>query len=315
MGLGMKELLFGVAAASSLALSGVASAASVDFTGLIAYGPSATGTVNSLTDADGENLLKGAGNTQAGIIEAGDMIYGVFDYNRITNASHVSPGAGIGLGTVYSELTGISLIQVLSKTSAGGGLFNFTFGANTAQMELQFGLSGLTTGTMVRLFDDLNPNFTLGGSIASSIASAKDGTVLLDAGFTGVGGIADPGQGWIVLNGSDDFGSLANRSTSVTLGTSNFAIDVTSTVGFIGGLNLLQQTTPLTTAFGGSAAFVGSSTIKGTLGSNIVWGANSQTNIDFVAAVPVSTAAWMGFPLLFVMGGCALLRRRNVQLI
>ncbi|MEI8195298.1 MAG: hypothetical protein WCI73_05255, partial [Phycisphaerae bacterium] len=142
-------------------MAGMARAASVDLTTLIDYGALPNGTFNSLTDADGENLLKGTGNTQVGILETGDFLYGVFDYNRISNTTHASPGVAIGLGTAYSELTGVSLIQITSKTSAGGGLFNFTFGANSAKMASVFGLSGLANGTMVRLFDDTNPNFTL----------------------------------------------------------------------------------------------------------------------------------------------------------
>jgi len=313
MGIKMTALL-GVAVASSLAISSVGKAASVDFTTLISYGPDGVGTLNSLTDANGENLIKGAGNTGGGIIEVGDYLTGVFDYNRISPGLSGYPGTQIGSGTAYSELTGIFLLQVTSKTAAGGGTFNFTFGADSAKFASLYGLGGLSAGTMIRLFDDVNPNFTLSGTNAGSIASATDGVQFMDVGFTGVGGTAAAGEGWLVLGGSDNFGALASQPYSTTLGTANFAVDRTSNAGAGGGLVLIKQTTTLTTAFGGSAEFVGSSTIKGSAGTGIAWTGASQTNLDFIAAVPVPTAAWMGLPLLGVMGGIAALRRRSAKL-
>lgn len=314
MGIKMTALL-GVAVASSLAISSVGMAASVDFTSLIAYGPDGVGTLNSLTDANGENLIKGTGNTAAGILEVGDYLTGVFDYNRIGNLVIGYPGTQIGSGTAYSELTGIFLLQVTSKTAAVGGGFNMTFGADSVKFASLYGLAGVNAGTMIRLFDDDTPDFTLSGTNAGSIASATDGLQFVDAGFTGVGGTAAAGEGWLVLGGNDNFGALAGQPYSTTLGTANFALDRTSTAGLGGGMVLVKQTTNLTTAFGGSAEFVGSSTIKGSAGTGYAWVGASQTNLDFVAAVPVPTAAWMGLPLLGVMGGIAALRRRSAQLV
>lgn len=322
MGFGMKKMLLGVAVGGVLAMGGVANAAPTDLTTLIAYGPLPAGASNNLTDQNGEGLIKGVGNTNAGVIQQGDFIYGVFDYNRIYNNNHAYPGEGMGGNSGYTELTGVFLIEVITKTPAAGGTFNFTFGANAAKMASTFGITVANLGTMVRLFDDPSLNFTLGVSstIAQSINSAKDGTQLVDVGFTGAGGNAALGEGWAVVGGSDNFASLMTLPIAYTaFGTSNFALDRTNTTGFVGGLNLVKQDNTVTQSFGGKAEFVGSSTIKGVLdptGSPItVWGGSSQTNISFIAAVPVPTAAFMGLPLLALMGGVAALRRRTARLV
>lgn len=310
MGIKMTALL-GVAVASSLAMSTVSQAASVDFTSLVQFGPSGIGAKNSLTDSNGEDLIKGAGNSQAGIIEVGDYLTGVFDYGRIGNQTQGFPGPFIGKGTAYSELTGVFMLKVIGKTATGAGTFNLSFGSDAAAFAAQYGLASVNSGTMIRLFDDVNPDYTQSGSVAASIASATNGVQFLDAGFTGAGGTAAAGEGWLVLNGSDNFGALVFNNDSLTLGTANFGLSRTSTAGFGGGLVLEKQ---VSVPFGFNAEFLGSSTIKGSLDSASVWTGISQTNITFVAAVPVPTAAWMGLPLLGVMGGIAALRRRSAKL-
>jgi hypothetical protein len=298
-----------------LASSSAHAAATTDFATLIAYnGGALTSNTNQLTDADGESLIKGTGNTAAGTIEAGDYIFGVLDFNRISNVNNGAPGTAIGAGTIYSELTAVFLLKVTSKTAAAGGTFNFTFGPDTAMFDTQLGLPAgtLSSGTMIRAYDDFSQDFKIGGTgvtQASSVASATDGTHFLDAGFTGPGGTAGAGQGWAVFGGSDNFGVLGTVGNSSTLGTSNFGINLTNLSGFGTGLNLLGQNSVF---FGFGAQFEGSSTIKGVANSGIAWGANSQTNIDFVA-VPIPTAALMSLPMLGLMAGAAVLRRRRAQ--
>jgi len=319
MGIGKSKFLLAAAVAGVglLVSSSIASAAATtDFSTLIAYnGGAPTNNENQFTDADGESLIKGAGNTQTGIIEVGDFLYGVLDFNRISNVNNGAPGTAIGAGTVYSELTAVFCLQVTSKTAAGGGTYNFTFGANTTEFASLLGVSpsSLSSGTMIRAYDDFSQDFKFGGTgvtQASSVATATDGTHYLDAGFTGAGGTAAAGQGWEVLGGSDNFGALGTIGNSTTLGTANFGISRTNTTGAGGSLDLLGQTS---TFFGTGAEFEGSSTIKGVAESGIVWGANSQTNIDFVA-VPVPSAALMSLPLLAAMGGYTMLRRRSAKL-
>ena len=158
------------------------------------------------------------------------------------------------------------------------------------------------TGTITRLYGDASQDFVLSGSIAASIASAKNGTVVGDAGFTGPGGAANNGQGWSVLDGSDNFGILPNVPTSFTLGAANFAISRTDRVGYFGGLNII----PLVSGFGApgsTAEFVGSSTIKGSLGAGVAWDGASMTNLQFaVIGVPVPASVWTGGAVLVAMG-------------
>ncbi|MEI8195948.1 MAG: hypothetical protein WCI73_08580 [Phycisphaerae bacterium] len=307
MGFGMNKMLLGVAVAGALAMSSVANAAAtLDWTSLVAAGPLPTGVTNTTKDADGDSLVKGINpstglpNTTAGILEVGDYIKGVYDYIRVANSGVAGfPGTTIGAGTAYSELTGVSLIKVLTKVPGSTlGTFNFTFGPDTAKFATEFGFA-VPAGTISRVFDDFSQNFSLSGTIATSVASATNGAIAGNFGFTGAGGTAVAGEGWQVLGGTDNFSLLPGVDTSFTLGTANFALNRTDSAGFVGSLLLVKQPTAL---FGGTAEFLGSSTIQGSLGASTPWQGISQTNLQFVAAVPVPTAAWMGLSSLALMG-------------
>jgi hypothetical protein len=300
MGFATKNILLGVAVAGTLVLSRLAYGVVTDATSLIA-----SGGTNELLDPGGANLIKGTDNTNAGIIEVGDYLYGVSEYVRIVNVNYPAPGTAIGAGTSTSELTGVFLVEVLTKNPDGNGTYDFTFGPDTAKYASVFGVA-VPAGTVMTLYDDPRQDVTLGGSVAASLATAMDGTLAGHLGFTGPGGTAAGGEGWAsAFPSSDDFGILPSEPTTFTIGTTNFAISRTDTEGFFGALPLA----PLVSGFGAplsTAECTGFSEFEGSLGSGDAWDGLSRTSLSFAVAAPEPASL-----SLLALGGLGLLVRRR----
>lgn len=317
----LKTLLATAVLAGGTLWAGSARAvATTDWASLIAYGVFPGAASNNLTDINGENLVDAAVGGTAGVIDVGDYLYGVLDFNRISNTTPPAGNKTIGNGTIYSEMTGIFLIQVVSKTlvfdptpgapNSGDEMYNIAFGPNTTLFNATFGVTA-APGTMVQIYDDFSQDFSLSGvpgpNVANSILSASNGSLFWEAGFTGAAG-----EAWMVTAGSDQFFTLASLPYAASLGTANFALNRTSTSG-LGGNIMLTPGSLNASVYG---EFVGSSTLKGTtdVAPPIAWGAASQTNFSFFAVAPLPSAAFMGAPLFAGMIGFATLRRRSRSL-
>jgi hypothetical protein len=313
MGTKTKILLAGAALTAGLfGAQAVQAAASQDWTSLITTAPG--GTLTKVNDVDGENLQDNGGSTP-GVVDVGDDIYGALNFLQISQPP--SPQTTIGAGTVYSEMTAIFLIKVVSKVDTGttaGGLeqYNFTFGSDSAAFNTLFGTTA-PTGTMIQVYDDYAQNFSLSGgstpSLTNSINSAKDGALFWNLGFTGAGGAPTSVESWTVT-GPDAFAALNSVPFTTSVGSpSAFFVDRTSAAG-LGGTMALGHTPSFPTDVAGSSQLLGSQN-PATGGDPYPWTATSNSVFSFLALpAPLPSAAWSGLAMLGSLGVASLLRRR-----
>lgn len=329
MEFGMQKSLLGVALAGTLAWCSPAQAASV--LNLITYGAPATGAVNAIHDLDLEYLKTDLNSN--GKLDVGDVIAGYMNFGSI------SKPVNIGLGTISGggndQLTAYFQVKIQDKVALGGGLFQFTFGADSALTTL--GGQPLPSGAMVVIYT-AGPGVGVGSATASNIGNSTtiaqaDAGVISGKRFITLG-FSNPaaashmvgstltslnGEGWtgsgietFVFNGVNSGTALG----SVEIGVSRLN-DIEALAN-----NVVLVPQPLDSAtaalLGGTTSqkvqFIGSSTLLGTFNTTGQFAADSQSNFTFAAAVPVPMAVWMGLPLLVGMGGVAALRRRPAKL-
>lgn len=290
MSLRNKGLLVAMGVGASL-FAGAAQAASVD--SLISNGS------NVLSDDNRQRLINNVG--AADVIDVGDALRGVITFNQLFNPGVGPSGALLGGSSGNQELTGLFEIVVTSKTliSPGGAgvppTYSFTFGPSAS-----FGADG----TMVRFYTGA-PNIQLDlTTLATSEATASDGSLFWELGYTGAGGAADAGEGW-AANGPD---TLAALNAGSGVGFSNFAISRTSTAG-VGGDYALTE---MTGFFGTGAEIVGTALTRGTTGlPSTPWQLAGDTTVQFNVGnvIPLPAAAWSGLTMLGALGGMYARRR------
>jgi len=247
---------------------------------------------NTLSDDNREMLVDRGGGTTT--IDVGDSIRGVITINQLFNGNSQGPIL-LGASSGNDELTALFQLLVVSKTpSAIPGRFDFVFAPDPAFATER----NLPTGTIVQVYTDSANNVALDNTtLANSEATATDGSLFWNLGFTGTDGAAGTGQGWLG-EGGDDVSVFVSSGTLV--GTSNFAISRTDSSGVGGGLLLADQSSIF---FGSGAEIIGDSTVRGTLGLNTPWQIASDTTLSFsVNAIPLPAAAWMALSMLGVLG-------------
>jgi hypothetical protein len=281
--------LAGVAVLAAACWTTTAHAASV--LDLMAVGP------NTLSDDNRELLVNRTG--EANIIDVGDSIRGIITINQLFNSSSVGPIL-LGGSSGNDELTALFQILVVSKTpSLIPGRFDFVFAPDPAFIAEQ----NAPGGTMVRVWTDPANNVALDNTtLANSEASAVDGSLFWNLGFTGAEGGPGAGEGWIG-EGGDDLSVFVSSGTLV--GTANFAISRTDSSGLGGTLPLIDLNSIF---FGSGAEFIGDSTVRGTLGLNTPWQIASDTTIA-LNLIPLPAAAWMALSMLGALGVAGPLRR------
>lgn len=186
------------------------------------YGASVT---NHYNDDSLEHVI---GKT-AGSLAIGDVLEGIFTFGSIgvdggtIGIDRVNAGAGTG----NAEVTGYFRTKVLD-IQGGPGNYLVYFGPDAGSaFTAQYG-----DGAMAVMYEDTSPDYFTLGTIAQGIASATDGSLVTAIGFTGAGGTAADGEGWV-----------ARPSTlSITPTTLGFSIG-----SYFANLNLINQ--------GGSAQF------------------------------------------------------------
>lgn len=180
-------------------------------------------------DDDVDFLIKGTGNTTAGIIEEGDYLLAVVELEK-SAGSFIAP----------DELTGVSVIEVDQIIGAGApGGATILFKPPTVGMDsflngvtLANGAGAAGGGAMVAYFLDPTPDLdisadTLGAgngscyTLALCIAQATDGTEWMSSGFAG-----DPDELWIATGAQLDTSIVDGAPLSQKFGLFNAGLSV-----------------------------------------------------------------------------------------
>jgi hypothetical protein len=175
-------------------------------------------------------LIKGAGNTLAGIIQPGDLLASVLEFND-SAGSPIQP----------EELTGLAILEVAAilDLDGFGGLNDIVFQPATLGFDFYSGIAPLPndtgaagSGGMFALWLDGDPDLDVSGdsintgspsctTYAGCVAQATDGDSWMIAGFG-----ADPDNGWIAFNAYLDTSIVDVVNPSSTLSSSNAGLSV-----------------------------------------------------------------------------------------
>jgi hypothetical protein len=260
--------------------------------------------IKQWSDNSAEFLIKGAGNTNASVIEVGDTLRSILAINTVENISPV-PSSARPIGTSgVDELSALFQILVTSKTCTSPGVnCTFAFGASApfAASLAGFGFAGPTAGATVAFFTDTSPDFNRqGATVAASEATATDGEKYLLLGLTGANAF------WTAFAFSDNINALPAPPL----------------IGgfFNAGLNVLQNYTGmnfLNVACGiGPTAFCVSGTLSAPGGGPYPAWNNVDLTFNVVPdpntfAIPESNTFTMFGVGLAGLGICALRRRKR----
>lgn len=276
----VRSIRFGFAALAATGMVGVAQAASLN--DLI---PNELGSEVLLSDENRERLINRVGD--ANTIDVGDSLYGILTFDQLkytTPGNPPSPQFPLLHAAGNSELTGEFQILVTGKVQVAPGVYNFTFGADSA-------FDG-GKGTVIRLWEDAVGGTTFLDALddESKIGNFTDGTLYFGA------GLASAGNAFVGTGGD----TLTGLLPSSRLGDSVFALDLTE----VGSFELADVLATLTNE-AGSGQFVGDSNIGGPVrGSD--WPLSSHTTAQF-STVPSPAAAGVGLGML----GMWIARRRR----
>jgi hypothetical protein len=264
------------------------------------------GMENTASDDSYETLINRVGANPT-IIDVGDQFVGIFNINALT--SPAPKGYGVNW---TSEFTGVFQLQVLTKTPSLSqpGKFDLTFGPVVGANPL--GIAGWTANDMVALFSDATPDMTTNLGLGD-VASVIDGLPAWKLGFTGVGGTATPGEGWITT-AVDDVSLYASAPTGATLGQFDFSVNRTFTPAYLAGLGFTPIASltdwVLGVPAGNEVEFNGNGGLsKPGVGVNPVWFVHDDLNLAFSPLPEAgSVLVWGGLGLAFV---AARIRRRR----
>lgn len=281
----LRETALATAAAGALVLGmGVGTANAASITDLL-Y--SATQFEDDSFESQSEDL------NNNNLLDVGDTLRGIL---KIQTLVDLSGGGGPNIdiqdaGTGNNELAAVFEAQVLTKTAIGGGLFNFTFGANT-----DFGTEFGVAGAMVVFYEDPNHEFTktctTTGSGGDCEGNIIDGTRSL---VLGIGG--DGGEFWTTFAAPDNVGALDGLLTTNTFGFFNI------------GLNVLETIYPFVAQVGPDAS--GTGAVHGdTFGGVNQSPYDAQDDTDFGMVFDVVEPGTLGIMGLGLIG-LGLLRRRK----
>lgn len=255
-------------------------------------------------DDNFENEINGTGNT-AGVLEVGDRLRGVARFPTIEQLGGSFLEFDLD-GVANQDLTAIFEVEVTSKTDAGGGLFNFAFGASSA-----FGTETGTSDAAIEFYGD--SDFKTAGDfrtndLATTEGFVTDGDLLWTLGFG-----ADPDNFWVALNANDQLGVVNAGDPASVFGTFNFGLDVL--VNNLSGEFLDSAVDvgvfDVNPGTGDSMVdFLGSGTING---GNMAQAYDVESDAQLTSFFVVSEPATLGLFGLGLIGIGAIARRKQPQ--
>ena len=264
-------------------------------------------------DDDVDFLIKGAGNTQAGIIEEGDLLYAVVELTD-SAGSEIQP----------EELTGLSIIEVGSIIPSGlPGIATIIFQPPTLGFDFYSGAAPLPDGAgaagggaMVAYYLDDTPELDISAdkivagspsctTLALCTAQASDGDIWMVAGFDG-----DPDEYWVAPGAqlTTDVVNVGDPANRFGLFNAGLSVIVNQT-GKKLVLNDLDCGVFCGAGGDGKVDNIGSGNINGG-GENIIpseWFATSDFDMTLKAVPTPGTLALFGVGLL----GLGRMSRRN----
>jgi hypothetical protein len=157
-----------------------------------------------------QSVVNKTGNANG--IAVGDLYYGVINVQNI--ATRTTSWNANNVSAPIDSFTGYFLTQVTSVTafpSGQGTLYSAQLGVATSDPNGIFSVAELMAGSMMKLYTDTRTAYTTGGSVATDIAHATDGSLWASLGFTSPGnnywtlvitpaGFAAPGSSFGGLN-------------------------------------------------------------------------------------------------------------------
>jgi hypothetical protein len=195
-----------------------------------------TGDDNVIEDNDWENFIDVNPNGTPGVIDVGDIAYGIYETTRVVDVP-TSNFHDLGQAPLPGSFAGgfmLQALQVMAPMSAGNPTSSWVIvwgPASAAQWTTTFGFAPNSAGTIGLVYDDTSTpivNAGHAGGVSSAIATAIDGVPLWEFGFAG-----GPNEQWI---------STSNQiSTGAGLITLNWLANMNTTHTFAAaqGINLL----------------------------------------------------------------------------
>jgi hypothetical protein len=166
-------------------------------------------TFMKLTDF--ENLVD---NDHNGVISPGDELRGIFTIQNSQNssASQIRTPSGF-------ELTGAfdALVSRVAPTGGSDALFEFVPTSGAGSFAATYG-----AGAMIAVFNDTSPDFTAAGTVASTTASATDGSLYLVLGANPANGVWGTNYYWAAVGSANP--GIAVFSASLQTLTNNTGI-------------------------------------------------------------------------------------------
>jgi hypothetical protein len=263
-------------------------------------------------DDDFSFVTKATGNSLP-TLQVGDKVSGILEVQAVRagspqgslfapGISKTTPSIPIGSGTLVNELTAAFELVVVGGGIDGGGNPFAILGAPAVFTEALAGVAGAVPGsTAIMLFEDSTPDFsTAGATFAADKATAVDGVLWANVGFTGVGS-----EFYMITDVPD-----VPTATGTT---------ISEAVEF--SLNFISGPPAPSAPWGGIAPHVnnfgtelyGSGQLKKYgAGSPLLSKYDRNSDIDAVVLyVPLPSAAWAGLGLLSALGGAHFWRRRR----
>jgi len=170
------------------------------------------GVVNIWEDNDYESVVNVAGGDPVGFDE-GDIFFGIYQVQGVAPATDSTPPPSAEFTAVFAfEIDDISPGGIY----AGGSRMTMApmafadadfdgFDDNWAAL----GLSRTDAGTMAVLYNDTDLTVTPDAAIPAALASATDGIMLWEVGFTGGGGLPGVNEFWLADTLNLTLGNIA----------------------------------------------------------------------------------------------------------
>jgi len=223
--------------------------------------------ITVLEDDNIERLVKGDGNTKAGILEVGDSLRGVLEFPNI------KPLFGAGQLGITPELTGIfqTEIKAIIDTDNNGVAEKIVWGTSSAFTSV-YG-----AGAVVAMYSggaDLDVNACL--NIAACEAAATDGSKWALAGF------ADADDEWVSYASVLNWGLVTATGPTTKVATVNYALSILeNNTGYLlkeQAIGAIECSTLFTCAGDGMTGLVGSGDVLG--GEGLANGYGARSDID-----------------------------------